>query len=64
MSLSTDYSDVMGVGIFLPCLVMNVHPALAHTLDGDCLAVHVNLISVDSREGHFSGSVSSPPLNQ
>lgn len=49
LSLSTDYSDVFGVGIFLPCLVVNVHPASAHTLDGDCLTIHFYLINVDSR---------------
>ena len=64
LSFSTDYSDVLGVGVFLPRLVMNVHPASAHTLDCDCLTIHFNLICVDRGEGHFSGSVSSPPLNQ
>ena len=57
-------SDVLGVGIFLPRLVVNVHPASAHIFDCDCLAIHFNLISVDSGDGHFGGSVSSPPFNQ
>ena len=57
-------SDVLGVGVFLPCLVVNVHPASAHALDGDCLAIHVNLICVDCGNGHFGGIVLVPPLNQ
>ena len=64
MSLSADYSDVTGVGIFLPCLVVNVHPASAHTLDMNSLAIYFYLISVDSGDGHFGGSVPSPPFNQ
>ena len=64
MSLSTDYPDVMGVGIFPSRLVVNVHPASAHTLDGDCLAIHLYLISVDCGDGHLGGIVSSPPFNQ
>ena len=64
MSLSTDYSDVLGVGIFLPRLIVNVHPTSAHALDCDCLAIHVDLICVDRGDGHFGGIVSSPPLNQ
>ena len=57
------YPDVLGVGIFLPRLVVNIHPASAHALDCDCLAIHPHLISVDSGDGHFGGSVSGPPFN-
>ena len=64
LPLSTDYSDVLGVGIILPRLVVNVHPASAHALNGDCLAINFNLVSVDCGDGHFGGSVSSPPFNQ
>ena len=64
LPFSTDYPDVFGVGVFLPRLVMNVYPALAHALDCDCLAIHFNLISVDRGDWHFGGSVSSPPFNQ
>ena len=54
----------MGVGVLLPCLVGNVHPASAHALDGDCLVIHVYLISVYRGNRHLGGSVSSPPFNQ
>ena len=64
MSLSTDNPDVFGFGILLPRLVVNIHPASAHALDSDCLAIHIYLISIDSGDGHFGGRVSSPPLNQ
>ena len=47
LSLSADHSDVLGVGIFLPCLVVNVYPASAHALDDGCLAIHFYLISVN-----------------
>lgn len=57
-------SDVLGVGVFLPRLIVNVHSASAHALDGDCLAIHIDFVSVDRRDGHFGGSVSSPPFNQ
>ena len=56
--------DVSGVEIFLPRLVVNIHPASAHALDCDCLAIHPHLISVDSGNRHLGGSVSSPPVNQ
>ena len=61
---SFNYSDVMSVGAFPPYLIVNIHPASAHALDCDCLAIHPHLISVDSGDGHFGGSVSSPPFNQ
>ena len=64
MPCLSDYSDVSGVGIFLPCLVVNVYPASAHALDDGCLAIHIDLISVDCGDGHFGGSVSCPPFNQ
>ena len=64
LPLSTDYPDVLGVGIFLPCLVANVYPASAHAFDFDCSAILVYLISVDCGNGNFGGSVSSPPFNQ
>ena len=64
MSLSTDYPDVLGVGIFLPRLVVYIYSALTHTLDMNSLAIHFNFISVDSGDGHFGGSVSGPPFNQ
>ena len=54
----------MGSGIFLPCLVVNIHPASAHTLDMDSPTIHVNLVSVDRGNGNFGGIVSSPPFNQ
>ena len=57
-------SDVSGVGIFPSGLVVNIHPALAHALDCDCPAIYFHVISVDCGEGHFCGSVSSPPFNQ
>ena len=57
-------SDVFGVGIFPSRLVVNVHPALDHTLDFDCLAVHLHVVSIDRGDGHFGGSVSCPPFNQ
>ena len=57
-------SDVFGVGVFPPRLVVNVYPALTHTFDCNYLAIHFYLINVDSGDGHFGGSVSSPPFNQ
>ena len=64
LSLSTDYLDVLGVGVFLPRLVVNVYPASAHTLDMDSPTIHFNFINVDCGDGHFGGSVSCPPFNQ
>ena len=64
LSLSTDNPDVLGVSIFSSRLVMNVYPAPTHAFDCDCLAINFNLVSVDRRDGHFGGSVSSPPFNQ
>ena len=61
---SFDYSDVLGVGIFPPCLVVNVHPASAHTLDLDLPAIHVHCVCVDCGNRHFGGSALGPPLNQ
>ena len=57
-------SDVLGVGIFLPRLIVNIHPASTHALDCDSLAIHVHGVGVDCGDGHFGGSVSSPPFNQ
>ena len=57
-------SDVLGIGVFLPRLVVNIHPASAHALDMDSPAIHFHLISVDSRERHAGSSVFDPPLNQ
>ena len=57
-------SDALGVGIFPSRHVVNVHPASAHTLDFDCLAIHVDFISVDGRDRHTGGRVFCPPLNQ
>ena len=58
------YPDVLGVGIFLPRLIVNIHPASTHALDCDSLAIHVHGVGVNRRDGHFGGSVSSPPFNQ
>ena len=57
-------SDVLGIGVFLPRLVVNIHPASAHAFNLDCVAIHVHGVGVDSGDGHFGGSVSSPPFNQ
>ena len=61
---SFDNSDVLGVGIFPSHLIVNIHPTSAHTFDLDCSAIHIDLVSVDSGDGHFGGSVSGPPLDQ
>lgn len=57
-------SDVLGIGVFLPRLVVNVHPALDHTLDVDCPAIHAHGVGVYRRDGHLGGSALGPPLNQ
>ena len=57
-------SDVLGVGIFPSRLVVNTHPASAHTLNLDSPTIHVNHVSVDCGDGHFGGIVLVPPLNQ
>ena len=46
---SVNNSDVMGIGIFLPRLVVNAYPASAHTIDVDCPAINIYLISIDRR---------------
>ena len=61
---SFNHSDVLGVGIYLPCLVVNIHPASAHAVNLDSPTIYFYLISVDSRDGHLGGSVLGPPLNQ
>ena len=61
---SFNHSDVLGVGVFPPRFVVNVHPASAHTLDMDSPTIYFYFISVDRGDGHFGGSVSSPPFNQ
>jgi len=42
-----DNSDVLGVGISPPRLEVYVHPAFAHALDCDLLAININLIFID-----------------
>ena len=59
-----DNSDVLGVGISPPRLEVYVHPASTHALNMDSPTIHVNLVGVDSGDGHLGGSVSCPPLNQ
>lgn len=57
------HSDVLGVWISLPRLVVNIHPASTHALDVDCPAIHVDFIGVNRGDGHFGGSAIGPPLN-
>ena len=49
LSLSTDYPDVFGFGILLPRLVVNIHPALTHTLDCYCPAIYFHVININRR---------------
>ncbi len=44
---SFNHSDVLGVGIFLPRLIVNIHSASAHALDCDCPAIYFHVIRVD-----------------
>ena len=56
--------DVSGVGIFLPRLVVNIHPASTHALNMDSPTIHVHGVGVDRGNRHFGGSVLVPPFNQ
>ena len=57
-------SDVLGVGIFLPRLVVNVHPASTHAFEMNSPTIHVHDVRVDRGNRHFGGSVLVPPFNQ
>ena len=58
------YSDVHVVGIFPSRLLVNVHPASTHAINGDSPAIHFYHISVDRGNGQLGGSRLGPPLNQ
>ena len=65
ISLSSfENPDVLGIGMTPPRLVVNIHPASTHALNLDSPTIHFNFICVDNGDGHFGGSVSSPPFNQ
>ena len=57
------YPDIVGGGIFPSGFIVNIHPTSAHTLDIDCLAIHVDVIGIDRRQRHTGGRALAPPLN-
>ena len=59
-----DYSDAPGIGIFLPCLVMHIHPARAETLYLYHPAVYQHFIGVERRERHAGRCGIGPPVLQ
>ena len=64
LSCLTNNSDVFGIGEPPSRLVVNIHPASTHALELDCLAININHISINRRDGHFGGSAFGPPFNQ